>query len=142
MSSLRQGSGDDHPDASGKHLMDARALLGATRPDGAAYLAGYVVECALKSLLQVETGTAPSIHPLVTLSGQVNAACLAAGARTAKYMTPDVQSVPTAAIAQWRETLRYRSPSMTCGAAQVWVDEASQIYSDTVAAMILDGVIQ
>lgn len=143
MSSLRQGNGDDHPDASGKHLMDARTLLSATRPDGAAYLAGYVVECALKSLVQVETGVAaPRVHHLGTLSAAVNAACLAAGARTAKYITAIVRSVPTAAIAQWRETLRYRSPAMTLGDAQVWVDEANQIYKDTVAAMILDGVIQ
>jgi hypothetical protein len=142
MSNLKQGNGDDHPDASGKHLADARVLLAATRSDGAAYLAGYVVECALKSLVQLETGKALRGHQLATLMAEVSAACMAAGAGTARYVTTHVQGVPTARIAVWRETLRYQSPSMTSRDAQIWVDEADQIYSDTVAAMILDGVIR
>jgi hypothetical protein len=142
MSSLRQGNGDDHPDAASKHLADARALLMAGRFDGAAYLSGYVVECALKSLLHVETGAAPREHELVILSNAVTDACLVAGARTAKYVTNPVRAVPAAGIAAWRATLRYHSPSKTHGDAQAWIDEADQVYSDTVAAMILDGVIQ
>lgn len=51
MSRLRLPNGDDHPEAAGKRLSDARVLLPAGRADGAAYLAGYVVECSLKSVL-------------------------------------------------------------------------------------------
>jgi hypothetical protein len=43
--------GDDHPDAAGKNLDDAMALIAAQRFDGAGYLAGYVVECSLKTLI-------------------------------------------------------------------------------------------
>lgn len=56
MSGLRQGNGDDYPDAAEKHLEDSKVLMAGSRHDGAAYLAGYVVECVLKTLIQLETG--------------------------------------------------------------------------------------
>lgn len=141
MSSFRKPNGDDHPDASGKHLADAQALLVAGRPDGAAYLSGYVVECLLKSLLQAQ-GVHERGHRLTDLAQRVSQVCALAGARTARYVTQKVRKVPAAAIAGWRETMRYRSPSMTTTDAQIWVDEAEVIYQDTVAQMILDGVIR
>lgn len=49
MSRLKQANGDDYPEAALKHLQDADALVRGRRFDGAAYLAGYVVECALKT---------------------------------------------------------------------------------------------
>ena len=56
MSRLRQSNGDDYPEAAGRHILDSRALVARRRFDGAAYLAGYVVECTLKTLIQLETG--------------------------------------------------------------------------------------
>ena len=55
MSNLKQPDGDDYPEAALKHLLDADTLLKGRRFDGAAYLSGYVVECALKTLIQVES---------------------------------------------------------------------------------------
>ena len=52
MSRLRQGNGDDYPDAAGKHMEDSNVLIAGSRYDGGAYLAGYVVECSLKTLIQ------------------------------------------------------------------------------------------
>jgi hypothetical protein len=46
MSRLAVGK-EDHPEAAQKHFDDLQALVGAKRHDGAAYHAGYVVECAL-----------------------------------------------------------------------------------------------
>lgn len=40
MSRLRQGNGDDYPEAAGRHMQDSGALLAGGRPDGAACLAG------------------------------------------------------------------------------------------------------
>ncbi|MBI4871151.1 MAG: hypothetical protein HY814_06250 [Candidatus Riflebacteria bacterium] len=51
MSQLLQQNGDDHPEAEGKHLADSQTLLQASCADGAAYLAGHVLECALQSLI-------------------------------------------------------------------------------------------
>ena len=56
MSHLRQSNGDDYPEAAVKHMQDSGVLLAGGRYDGAAYLAGYVVECALKTLIQLEAG--------------------------------------------------------------------------------------
>jgi hypothetical protein len=142
MSSLRNANGDDYPDAAGKHLADAEALVAARRYDGAGYLAGYVVECALKSLLQVETGGAQQTHSYAKLLDQVGKTCLTAGAMTAKYVTETIRGIPNAAIAGWKETMRYRSPSMGSGDAHAWIDDATVVYTDTIASMILDGVIQ
>ncbi|MRG94456.1 hypothetical protein [Polyangium spumosum] len=53
MSNLASSNGDDYPAAAAKHLEDARTLLDAQRHDGAAYLAGYVVECSLRSVVMI-----------------------------------------------------------------------------------------
>jgi len=142
MSSLHKQNGDDYPDAAAKHLADAKALTVAHRYDGAGYLAGYVVECALKSLLQVEIGEAPRTHSYQDLLGEIGNTCLAAGAATAKYVTAPIRAIREGPIGGWRETMRYRSPSMSGGDAEAWVEAATLVYTDTVATMILDGVIQ
>ena len=141
MSSFRRPNGDDHPDAAGKHLSDAQALIRAGRPDGAAYLSGYVVECALKSVLQAE-GVPQRGHRLTDLARMVSQVCTVAGARSAQYVTEAVLDLPSAAISGWRETMRYHSPSMTLADARRWVDEAENVYRDTVAQMKLDGEIR
>ena len=64
MSRLRQANCDDYPEAAGKHMQDSRLLLAGGRHDGAAYLAGYVVECALKTLIQLEAGQVRYSHDL------------------------------------------------------------------------------
>jgi len=53
VSNLALTSGDDYPAAAGKHLNDAKVLLDAKRFDGAGYLAGYIVECSLRSVVMV-----------------------------------------------------------------------------------------
>ncbi len=45
---------DDYPGAASKHVLDGEALLAAGRFDGAGYLAGYAVECAITTVAQVE----------------------------------------------------------------------------------------
>src|ERR1035441_2033403 len=74
VSSKRQATGEDYPAAAGKHCDDAGALLAASRFDGAAYLAGYAVECMLKTVIQVEQGTVAPVlqhrHNLDNLSGE------------------------------------------------------------------------
>lgn len=47
-------NGDDFPEAAEKLLADAKALHNASRYDGAAYMAGYVAECSLKTILLIE----------------------------------------------------------------------------------------
>jgi HEPN domain-containing protein len=141
MSRLRLPYGDDHPEAAHKHLLDAGVLLAQQRPDGAAYLSGYVVECALKSLLVLETGQAPRKHPLVSLVARVSALATIAGSKTAKYFGPAALGLSTSAIGAWTSEMRYQAPFMALGDAQSWHDCAREVFQETVHQMRLDGVL-
>lgn len=142
MSKLVQTNGDDHPEAARKHLEDARTLERAARPDGAAYLAGYVVECCLKTLLLVESGKAWG-HNLGSLASEASRLSSFAGAKTAKYVsTPAVQQLSRSLVAAWDPEQRYRAPGyITFASAATWVGEAETVYNSTIVPMILDGVL-
>jgi len=143
MSKLSLPDGDDHPEAAGKHLADAEVLAAGGRHDGTAYLCGYVVECALKSLILL-AGSAPRrSHDLGALSR--NALRLAAlpGARSHRYV-PRGQSTSSIydPIHGWRETLRYRPEGFADAVmAQEWLMEARRVYASTILTMRLDGVV-
>lgn len=149
MSKLRTPKGDDHPEAAHKHLLDAQTLLGQQRADGAAYLSGYVVECALKSLWlhETEAPTANAMpwgsrgHDLNYLATQVTALATVAGGKTARYFKTATSGVSSSAIAAWKPEMRYRPATMTSGDAQVWCRIADGVYQETVAQMRLDGVL-
>lgn len=139
MSRLVNINGDDYPEAAGKHLIDASSLLTAGRADGAAYLTGYVVECCLKSIYQLETGQPLRGHNLVSLHSQVSAVAAAAGSRTAKYLGIATTSILTSPIGSWQPDMRYRAASMSIADAQTWHHSAHHIFQETIAQMHLDG---
>lgn len=149
MSKLALKNGDDHPDAALKHLLDAQALLAHHRADGAAYLSGYVVECALKSLWLHETGLPVETnmpwgrqgHKLPFLTAQVTALATVAGAKIARYFGLATKQVPFSAIAGWTPEMRYRTATMTDSDARAWCICAQDVFDETVARMRLDGVV-
>ncbi len=142
MSRLILANGDDHPEAAGKHLGDAQTLERGGRPDGAAYLAGYVVECCLKTLVLAESGR-PWGHDLGTLVLEASRLSAVAGAKTAKYVSdPAVQQLSTSSIAAWYPHQRYRaSGHISAAVATTWLGEATAIYGATIVPMRLDGVL-
>ncbi|MBI2528539.1 MAG: HEPN domain-containing protein [Candidatus Rokubacteria bacterium] len=142
MSRLRLPSGDDHPEAARKHLEDASVLLPAGRADGAAYLAGYVVECALKSLILVAAGH-PWGHDLNALGREALQLAALPEARSARYIPRMSQGHPLYdAASGWRETLRYREPgAVTPADAGSWLGEAQAVYESAIVPMRLDGVV-
>jgi hypothetical protein len=145
MSNFRQPNGDDYPDAARKHLDDAGVLLSAGRYDGAGYHAGYVIECALKTLLQMDLRQAPKIHDLDKLSHQVLARMALCGSpRTARYIPNPLPAIPYAAPpAGWQETMRYRATGdLDQVTTQAWMTAAGRVYQNTVQQMRLDGVIK
>jgi len=138
MSKLALRDGDDYPEAAGKHLVDGTVLARAERHDGAGYLAGYAVECTIKTLIQLERGKPRKYKHRLTRLGQ-NAMRFAAlpGARSARYAPQAI-----AGAAGWGEELRYRAPGAISGAtAQEWLQEARMLYEATIVPMRLDGVI-
>ena len=148
MSSKRQTDGQDYPEAVKKHCDDARHLLLGNRADGAAYLAGYAVECALKTLIQVEAGNIAPVmqwkHRLNDLSAQALLLAAQPTNKTARYIkNPAVTTLqygnpPTG----WREYLRYfpvgTIPTTT---AEQWVDEAERLYIEIIGELKKDGEI-
>lgn len=152
MSRLCLAGGEDHPEAAGRHLGDARALLDASRHDGAAYLAGYVAECSLKTLILHEKGPPAVGIPLPWKKGRdghnlsklhSDAATLAAmaTAKTARYFGPTVKGLTSLPIAAWYPEMRYRAPMMAAADVTSWLANAESVYHETVAAMIKDGVL-
>jgi hypothetical protein len=142
MSNFRQPNGDDYPDAARKHLDDAGVLLDAGRYDGAGYHAGYVVECALKTLLLADRASAWG-HNLTQLSHQVAVLATGGSPHTARYIPNPPPAIPYAAPPTgWHETMRYRAAGdLDQAKTQTWVMEAQRVYQKTVQQMRLDGVI-
>lgn len=143
MSNVAQPNGDDHPEAAGKHLVDSRTLVNAGRADGAAYLAGYVVECCLKTLVLVEAGTIAKKHGLNGLTSEALRLAALPGSKTARYVP---KQTPGHAIydraSGWAPDLRYRPAGHLAHAAAVtWIAEAELVYDSTIVPMKLDGVI-
>ena len=139
-------NGDDHPEAAGKHLEDATVLILAQRYDGTAYLAGYVAECTIKSLILLEYGQQVWGHRLNELSQQAQRLAVLPGSRSAKYAAVLVRSSNPNGIMNpstgWCSSLRYR-PSNTIPQqrASDWLTEVRKIYMQSIVPMRLDGVI-
>ena len=144
-SRIRQANGDDYPQAAMKHLEDAKSLLGANRVDGAAYLAGYVVECSLKSLVIVARGNPRQFsHNLTGLSQHTLALAAQLGSTTARY-APRISPSPSICDGRpngWHEGIRYfEAGAVTAVTAAAWLREAEAIYTSTIVPMRIDGLV-
>jgi hypothetical protein len=152
MSQLCVGK-DDHPEAACKHLEDAKVLKSAGRPDGAAYHAGYVVECSLKSVILHDRSWDPAagIRDAAKLDdwhsqlrkkkyGHDLEAILNAtvGPEGARYWPP--LHLDASVVSAWSEQMRYWAPTVPADRAAAfvaWADLAAQ----AVIQMKLDGVV-
>jgi hypothetical protein len=96
---------EDYFSAGLRHLRDARVLAGAS--DNAAYLAGYVVECGLKRVIQFYDNARPHGHDLVGMQGRALALAALMAPGAARYrvdLIPDLEQ----ACQDWSSDLRYR----------------------------------
>jgi hypothetical protein len=146
MSNMRQSSGEDYPDAARKHYTDARALMSRRRYDGAAYLAGYAVECILKTLIQInQPSGVPMIHDISKLSGDAVRLATMPSSRTARYFPPgsSVTSLPYGnPPSGWKETLRYHyEGTIPKTTASAWVAEAKRLYEHVLWSLRKDGEV-
>ena len=116
------------------------------RHDGAAYLAGYVVECALKSLIQVEgtlEGTRPEpSHDLESLSGKLRTMATQVGFRTSVVYESVKEILGDAGILTWNPQMRYQTPQVTHDTAKRWLQEAKDVYSRIIDRLRIDGEIR
>lgn len=141
MSPTRQSNDDDYPAAAGKHLADAHVLLAGARYDGTAYLAGYVVECALKTLIHMETGREYRSHDLAGLNSTLGTIAAQAGFRTQQTYVSTVAILRDAGILAWEPEMRYHAVHVAPDIAKAWYQEAVSIYSRIIGYLILHGLI-
>jgi HEPN domain-containing protein len=146
MSRLKQTSGEDYPEASKKHCIDARVLLDNDRFDGAAYLAGYVAECIFKTLIQVEEKHSDPIktHNLDNLSSNVLKLMALPNSRTVRYFKNGQISGITYGKPpdEWNECLRYfPGDTFKREKAKEWVHEAERLCVDVIGGLMKDGEV-
>ncbi len=134
---------ENYPEAAGKHAIDCRILYANGRFDGAGYLAGYAVECVLKTLIHVERGPKITVHDLQRLSVEAMRLASQPSQKTARYVTrPGVTVLTYKGSNGWRETLRYKATGAVSEKnAKAWVDEAQRLHKEIIVAMKLDGLI-
>ena len=130
---------DDFPKAALKHLQDAQALLKSNRFDGAAYLAGYVVECARKTMIEVERKNVPHIHDLSQLQSRLQALAVVTGSHTGQLYVAIAQAINQ--IHSWIPEMRYREPSVAAPVAGSWLAEADDVYKKVIGSLTLAGLI-
>ncbi len=151
----RRRHAEDYPEAAKKHLEDATALACTQRHDGCSYLAGYVVECSLRSVFLHEESWDPTArqhiprklhaaldrrpvsHDLQDLLMELKRVTAAATALSAKYVPPP----PVTMVPRWSASLRYRAPHVTARDSQAMLAEAKRVYDHTIGQMRLDGVL-
>ena len=142
MSQLRQGNGDDYPEAAVKHMQDSGVLLAGGRYDGAAYLAGYVVECALKTLIQLEAGQVSHHHDLSRLDRDLDRLAAQASSLAGKFYLGAQASLRASTILNgWMPEQRYRSSEVSATDATRWHREATDAYQQIIGQLTLAGII-
>lgn len=132
---------DNFPAAAKKHVGDSELLFANRRFDGAAYLAGYAVECVLKTLILADSGNIVFTHNLNNLSAKA-ISLAGVGSRTAKYLRANQITSLSYGDQGWRETMRYE-PEGTVSEQQsrCWVQEGKRMYDQIVRELDADGVL-
>jgi hypothetical protein len=134
---------DDFPGAAAKHVLDSEALLAANRFDGAGYLAGYAVECTIKTVAQVEENELRG-HNLGDLSRRALALVALPSGRTARYLTnPNFTTLSYGDPPGWNEKIRYRAVGFVNQTdATTWVAEARRLHDEVILEMKKDGFLR
>lgn len=140
---MATGTDDAFASASLRHLDGAERMLGdPALPDECAYLAGYVVECALKAVAEC-SGLAGKdfAHSLRALTGPVLVRAYALWPCSRRYalpVDPELDRVRDG----WTPEMRYsRTGSVSTSEAGVWLSGATGIVESVLIPAILDGVV-
>lgn len=147
----------DFSGAANRHLRDAHLLKDKERWANAAYLSGYVVECALKALLARVGHRTPHIHDLSRLR---RAVLDVAGGRRRPLngIIRQPFSLPIQApndfeqfqypegnepVQEWHPSLRYQPDDVVSAeVASRWVDGARRFFRHTVKRLERRGGIR
>jgi hypothetical protein len=126
-----------------RHYRDAAFLLDGGRLDNAAYLAGYVVECSFKAVIQCGDRIAGQSlgHDLKNIAGRALAlaAVLAPGLQRYQVgLNPDVEHV----LGHWRPELRYgASGRASQEEAGRLIRGGQACLAAIIIPLVLDGIV-
>lgn len=127
--------------AATRHLEDAEALHDSRRYDNSLYLAGYVVECSLKAVVELYEGDAPKFgHDLLRLERDGLELALAMAPAAVRYRPPPgvVKSVRDV----WSEHKRYiPTGQIKKSASEQILEHARQAWTCCIGQMLLDGIV-
>jgi len=132
---------DRFAQAAGRHLADSETLAAGSRLDNAVYLAGYVVECSLKAVISHHSSVRDARqygHDLAALQGQALQQ-LRALVPHAHLKLPASRTNGTVLEVGHPIRRYWASRRWTQQEVQAALKRASEIYYDTVVAMVLDG---
>jgi hypothetical protein len=133
---------EDYGAAALRHDRDARLLRRFGAYDNAAYLAGYVVECALKTLLADDAAQPRGYgHDLRRLSGEALRLAVILSPGLARYPVDELPAVSRAART-WTPDLRY-APDGALGEEdrQIILTGASEAVDRVLVELVLDGKV-
>lgn len=131
----------DHLASAFRHADDAARLLASDRSDNAAYLAGYVIECGLKQLIESSPhyhGKVPWIHDLLSLEVLALAATLAQA--DAVHSFPQA-AIDTARSLRWKVAWRYVPDGHVPTSDAGDIVAAASTMRDALSFAIIDGRI-
>ncbi|MFM5898594.1 MAG: HEPN domain-containing protein [Dolichospermum sp.] len=135
---------ESFPQAAARHLHDAKILLDKQRWDNAVYLAGYVVECSFKVLVEVyipegKTAVKKYGHDLTELQGKAM--------DRLRLIYPVLMQLPASrtmgtVLDQYHPERRYyKSGIWNQTQAEEAVNKAEEIYQEIIPKLVLDGKI-
>ena len=131
---------ENFADAAARHLDDAMLLKSQQRFDNAAYLSGYVVECAMKAVLTASSLTPQRLgHELQTISVEAMPLLWIVAPAMRRYEIPASNDVDEL-IRKWKPDLRYGESGEFCSVkAEQWTSAARQVFDSFVVNSVLDG---
>lgn len=133
---------ESFPQAASRHLQDAKILLDKQRWDNAVYLAGYVVECSFKVLVEIYIPEGKKAvkkygHDLTELQGTAM--------DRLRLMYPVLMQLPsdrtmgTVLDQNHPERRYYKSGIWNQTQAGEAVNRAEEIYQEIIPKLVLDG---
>ena len=131
---------ENFADAAARHLDDAMLLKSHQRFDNAAYLAGYVVECAMKAVLAASSLTPQRLgHELQAISVEAMPLLWIVAPAMRRYEVPASNDVDEL-IRNWKPDLRYGTSGVIDSVmAEQWTSAARQVFDSFVVSSVLDG---
>jgi HEPN domain-containing protein len=131
--------------AAGRHLQDAKILCEQERWDNAVYLAGYVVECSFKVLIEIyfsndQKAVKKYGHDLNELEGKAMERLRVLYPRLDSQL-PNARITGTILAKDHPERRYAKSELWTKEEAQLAMQTAAEIYSKIVPNLVLNGLI-